>query len=369
MVAWSREYSRPSLRGLNSWKPASRSLGVEEAELRGDLGPGRDDDEPVAAAAAHAHEEPAVLLVVDELVVGLGGAEGVPPDLVGAPGLVDGRVVELLARRVPGGAPDDADDLVGAVLAGGQVEDPDRVALVADHVGRVGEEGAVGADAGAAQREELVAVGQCVEVEQQLLARERGLVGRGVLGGPRRRPVVGAGHRDPAAGAVLLPLEGPAVVPVAAVAGRHGEVGLAGAGLDLVEDRLPQVGEVRGLCLRVLVLRLEVGHHLRRALGAQPFVVVDAGPSVVLGGDGAACGRRAVAPPVRWSAAHVGTYRRVPRRRSAAGSEFLHRQWLPHVEKPWNLWSYPVLLWSNLWDQKNVELSLENPLRTASGRA
>ena len=266
--------------------------GVEEAELRGDLGPGRDDHEPVAAAAANAHEEPAVLLVVDELVVGLGGAEGVPPDLVGAPGLVDGRVVELLARRVPGGAPDDADDLVGAVLAGGQVEDPDRVALVADNVGRVGEEGAVGADAGAAQREELVAVGQCVEVEQQLLAREGGLVGRGVLGGPRRCPVVGAGHRDPTAGAVLLPLEGPAVVPVAAVAGRHREVGLAGAGLDLVEDRLPQVGEVRGLCLRVLVLRLEVGHHLRRALGAQPFVVVDAGPSVVLGGDGAAWGDR-----------------------------------------------------------------------------
>ncbi len=171
----------------------------------------------------------------------------VPPDLVGAPGLVDGRVVEVLARRVPGGAADDADDLVGAVLAGGQVEDPDRVALVADHVGRVGEQGAVGADAGAAEREELVALGQRVEVEQQLLAGQRGLVGRGVLGGPRRGPVVGVGHRDPAAGAVLLALEGAAVVPVAAVAGRHRQVGLAGAGLDLVEDRLAQVGEVRGL--------------------------------------------------------------------------------------------------------------------------
>jgi hypothetical protein len=39
------------------------------------------------------------------------------------------------------------------------------------------------------------------------------------------------------------------------------------------------------------------------------------------------------------------------------------------VEKPVKLWSYPDVLWSNLWDQKNVELSSENPLRVASGRA
>ena len=110
--------------------------------------------------------------------------------------------------------------------------------------------------------------------------------------GSRRRPVVGVGHRDPAAGAVLLALEGAAVVPVAAVAGRHRQVGLAGARLDLVEDRLAQLGEVGGLRLGVVVLGLEVGRHLGRALVAQPFVVVDAGPAVVLGGDGAALCRR-----------------------------------------------------------------------------
>ena len=159
-------------------------VGVEEAVLRGDLRAGRDDDEPVAAAAADADEEAAVLLVVDQLVVGLRGAEAVPPDLVGAPGLVDGRVVEVLAGAVPGGAADHADDLVGAVLAGGEVEDPDRVPLVADHVGRVGEQGAVGADAGPAEREELVALGQRVQVEQQLLAGQRRLVGGAVLGRP-----------------------------------------------------------------------------------------------------------------------------------------------------------------------------------------
>ena len=49
-----------------------------------------------------------VLLVVDERVVRLGGTERVAPDLVRAPGLVDGRVVEVLARGVPRGATDGA---------------------------------------------------------------------------------------------------------------------------------------------------------------------------------------------------------------------------------------------------------------------
>ena len=96
-----------------------------------------------------------------------------------------------------------------------EVLDPDRVALVADHVGGVGEQVAVGADRGAAEREELVALGERVEVEQHLLAGQRRLVGRGVLGGLRRGPVVRVGDRDAAAGAVLLALEGAAVVPVA----------------------------------------------------------------------------------------------------------------------------------------------------------
>jgi hypothetical protein len=352
-------------------------LGVEEAVLRGDLGPGGDDHEPVAAAAAHAHEEPAVLLVVDELVVRLGVAERVPPDLVRAPRLVDGRVVEVPAGRVPRGAADGADDLVGSVLAAGDVEDPDRVALVADRVGRVGQQGAVGADARAAEREELVALGQRVHVEQQLLTGQRGLVGRAVLGGLRRRPVVGVGHRDPAAGAVLLALEGAAVVPVAAVAGRHGQVGLAGPRLDLLEDRLAQVGQVRGLCLGVLVLRLEVGSHLRRALGAQPFVVVDAGAAVVLGADRTALRhRRGNDRRLRrqfGGLLHTSEPTSGPSSVLGAGSErgswFVHNQWIPHVEKPWNLWTYPELLWSNLWDQKNVEVSSKNPLRTSSGRA
>ena len=112
--------------------------------------------------------------------------EPVAPDLVGAPGLVDGRVVEVRALAVPGRAAHRADDLVVEHLAVAQVLDPDRVALVADHVGGPGEQVPVGADRGAAEGEELVALGQRVEVEQQLLAGQRGLVGRAVLGRLRR---------------------------------------------------------------------------------------------------------------------------------------------------------------------------------------
>ena len=257
---------------------------VEEAVLGRRLRPGGDDEETVAAGPADADEEPLVGLVVDQLVVGLRGAQPVPPDLVGAPGVVDGRVVEALAGPVPGRAADDAGDLV-VEHAGREVLDPDRVALVADHIGRVRQHRAVRADAGTAQGEELVALGELVEVEQHLLARQRRGVRPGVLVGTRRRPVVRPAHRDPAAGAVLLPLERAAVVPEPAAAGRHREVGLEGAGLDLVEDRLTKAAQVRGPVLRVGVLRLEVRRHLGGALRPQPVVLVDPGPAVVLGGD------------------------------------------------------------------------------------
>ncbi len=139
---------------------------------------------------------------------------------------------------------------------------------------------------------------ELVEVEQQLLAREGGLVGRAVLVGSRGSPVVLVANRDPAAGAVLPALEGPRVVPVAAVADRHREVRLPRAGLDLLEDRLPQVREVGGARLRVVVLGLQVRRHLRLALAAEPLVVVDPGAAMVgagdavLGGDGGFEGRR-----------------------------------------------------------------------------
>ncbi len=258
-------------------------LGVEQPDLGGGLGAGHDLHEPVGAGAADAGPEPRVGLVVDQLVVGLGGAEPVAPHLVGPPGLVDGGVEERRAVGVPGGAAEHPGDLVAGELAGAQVLDPDRVALVAGGVGRVGQQVGVGADGRAAEREELAVAGELVEVEQHLLAGQRGLVGGAVLVGGGRGPVGRVGHRDPAAGAVLASLEGAAVVPVAAVAARHRQVGLEGAGLDLAEDRLAQVGEVGGGRLGVVVLGGQVGHHLRVVLVPEPVVLVDPGTAVVGG--------------------------------------------------------------------------------------
>jgi len=79
-------------------------------------------------------------------------------------------------------------------------------------------------------------------------------------------------------------------------------------------------------------------------------------------------------------AAQVGTYRRVGEgltgrvagvvaEAPGPGRIFLHSRWMAHVEKRVNLWSQVPLLWSNLWDQKNVELSSENPLRPSRPRA
>ena len=201
-----------------------------------------------------------------------------------------GRVVEVAAVAAPGGPAEHPGDLVVLETAGPQVLDPHREPLVAGRVGGVGQQVGVRADRGAAQGEELVALGQLVDVEQQLLAGQGGLVRDAVLVGLRGSPVVVAADRDPAGGAVLLALVGAGVVPEAAVARRHRQVGLAGAGLDLLEDGLPQVGEVADPLLGVGVLGLEVGRDVGVLLGPQPVVLVDAGAAVVGGRDRAARG-------------------------------------------------------------------------------
>jgi hypothetical protein len=223
--------------------------------------------------------------VEDQLVLVLAGAEAVAPDLVGTPGLVGGRVVERGGVAVPGGAAVDVGELVVEQFAGGEVLDAYGVALVAGDVGRVGEQGGARAHAGAAEAEEVVALGECVEVEQHLLAGERGLV-VGDVGGCRRGPVVGVGGLHPAARAVLLPLEAAAVVPVAARARRDAQIGLESARLDLLEDLRAQVGEVVGLCLGVGVLGLDVGDDLGVLLLPEPLVVIGPGQAVELLGRG-----------------------------------------------------------------------------------
>ena len=343
-----------------------RAVGVERVEgavLRGGLRARGDHQEAVAAAAAHADVEPTVGLVVDQLVVDLVGAERVPPDLVGAPGVVDGRVVEGLARGVPGDTAEHAGDLVVEQAAGAQVLDPDDVPLVAHDVDRVGQQVPVEADAGAAEGEVLVALRELVEVEQHLLAGQGRLVGGAVLGRLGRGPVVGGAHRHPAAGAVLAALEGPAVVPVAAVAGRHRQVGLLGACLDLAEDRRAQVGQVRGALLGPGVLRLEVGQDLGRVLVAQPVVLVGARAAVVLGGDRTA---RSEGGCEGWGdsgAIHVRNASPSAPRRGAPVPHPVGDPVHEPVEEPQDLWMIRPSLWRVLCNQKYVAKSAPEPLR------
>ena len=250
-------------------------VGVQHGVLRRGLGARGPDQEPVAAGPPDAGPEPLVGLVVHDHVVRDRLAEHVPPHLVGAPCLVDGAVEQRRAATVPGGAAERVRDLVVEKLPGAEVLDPQEVALVADRVGAVGHQVPVGADRDPAEREEVVLLGEQVCVEQHLLARD--LRARVEL---RRSPVVGV-RGAPAARAVLTVLVGAPVVPPVAHAVGYGQVGLLGAGPDLGEDRLPEVGQVGGVVLRPAVLLLEVADGLRRVLLAQPLEVVDDGVAVV----------------------------------------------------------------------------------------
>ena len=75
--------------------------GVGVADLRGHRRTGRDDHVGVAPGAAHRDPVPFVGFVVDRLV-GVGRTEPVPPHGVGAPRVVDGRVVHRGVVGRPG---------------------------------------------------------------------------------------------------------------------------------------------------------------------------------------------------------------------------------------------------------------------------
>ena len=100
---------------------------------------------PTAGRADLELEVP-VELVPDDLVTVLGRADHVPVHLVGAPGLVDGRVEEAVAVGRPGEPVAGAEELVGQVLAGSEVAHPQREDLPAVVVDGVGQQPAVRAD-------------------------------------------------------------------------------------------------------------------------------------------------------------------------------------------------------------------------------
>ncbi|GAA3308259.1 hypothetical protein GCM10020219_009120 [Nonomuraea dietziae] len=252
---------------------ARRVVGVEDADLAGDLAARAEDEVLLAAGQADADPEPLVALLVDEHVVVGAVAEGVPVDLVGTPGVVDPGVEERGAVGRPGAAVEDAADLVGELLSRLQVLEGQREALVALVVGGVGQELAVGRDGAGADREEVAVAGQLVAVQEHLLARER------AVGGDHRRRVPLGG--DPAGDAVLLALLGAREVPPGALAAGDGQVGLLRTALDLLEDLLLELLQVSGLLFEEVVLLLEIGDRVRVFLVGEPRVFVDHGVAVM----------------------------------------------------------------------------------------
>src|ERR1700736_6851168 len=142
------------------------------------------------------------------------------PHRIGTPCRIEGDVVDGSVVGGPGCPRTDADDLVGVLLSGTKIPEPQRITLVADHVDGVGQHITVGADAGGAQREEVMPFGFDVLVEQHLLA--------GNLGGlveDRRIPVSRIAYRATALDTVLLAFEAASVVPPVAAPHRYGQVG------------------------------------------------------------------------------------------------------------------------------------------------
>ncbi len=178
-----------------------------------------------------------------------------PPHLVGSLGdgilsrIEEGLVVDRPHHRT------DALDVLGECLPLAQILDLQAVLPVAGRIGRVGQPVAIVAHGVRAEREELLAFCQRVEVEEDFL---------------------GAVHAALAAAHVLVLLSflGARVVEVVANARRDAQVGLLDASEHLgVERLLKALGGLHHL-FGIRVLALEVFDDLGVTLLAQPEVVV-----------------------------------------------------------------------------------------------
>src|SRR5437879_2899009 len=192
------------------------------------------------------------------------------PHRIGTPCRIESDVVDGSVVGGPGCPRTDADDLVGVLVSGTKIPEPQRVTLVADDVDGVGQHISVGADTGRAQREEVMPFGFDVLVEQYLLAGNLGVL---VQNG--RIPIGRIAYRATALDTVLLAFEAASVVPPVAAPDRYRQIGFLGASLDLVEDALPQRLERSGHLVGVVVLGLQVGEYFGTRLVAQPFVRID----------------------------------------------------------------------------------------------
>ena len=217
---------------------------------------GAEDHVLGAAGDVDLELEVPVELVPDDLVTVLGRAHHVAVYLVGAPRLVDGRVEEAVAVGRPGDPVAGAEELVGEVLAGGQVAHPQREDLPAVVVDGVGQQPAVRAHLADPEVEVVVPLGELVLVQQQLL-----------------RPVrVSGGRAD--VHAILLARAAPDPVVERPVPPRSRDVVVRQHTRELVEDHLPQVGSVSGALGRPVVLRSQVVRQLGGVDPAHPRIAV-----------------------------------------------------------------------------------------------
>ena len=203
--------------GLEEDRLAGRIVAAQVAALARDLARAREDDVTLALRQLDAELEALIVLLEDEHITADGRAQLVPPDLVRAHRLVGADIEECLAVGRPGRAVIEVVEDVWEVPPGRQVAEAHLVELVAGEVDGVGEDVLVRAVLDVPELEIVVARGQLVPVELDLL---------------------GGIHRalPPAVDVVVEPLHRSGVVPVALEVGRRRSVGL----LDPVDDLLVQ---------------------------------------------------------------------------------------------------------------------------------
>ena len=139
---------------------------IEQPRLAGLMVPGGDDEEAAILASGDAGEEAGIGLLVYQLILRRIAAHAMPHDLQRAAVLVDARVIECRAIGVPDRRAFHVGHLIGEILAGLKIAQLDLEELRALIVERVSQEPVIVAPDRRAQREEWLARGHGVAVEQ-----------------------------------------------------------------------------------------------------------------------------------------------------------------------------------------------------------
>ena len=242
-----------------------RPVGAGETHLGRRVAGDLEQQERAAPRAGHVHEERLVGLEMDQHVVGGIVAQPVAVQAAGPAGVVQHDVEQRPAVVGPGHAGRDVGHRLGQEGAGRQVLDHQRERLGAAGIHRVGQQAMIGADLERAEPEVGMALGQRIQVEEDLL-------GGGVRLGPIRRPAAVDG--------ILGAFGGAMVVEPAVDALGHREVGLLDPPPHLGEQPVLQGDGRTHDRVGVPVFGLEVGEDLRVFPIPQPEILVRPGVAV-----------------------------------------------------------------------------------------